>query len=327
MVSSKEVARLAGVSQSTVSRVINNPKSVRKDKRERVEKVMKELKYRPNSIARSLISNKTNQIALISGTLNSPFFVESTKYIVDYASAHGYNVNVYFEEESKMKNVYDNVFSNTTDGIILSSMFYKSEHFEDFEHLNVPYIMYNRRHKNGGNYVEMDNYNAGREAVKFLKSKGHDNILYLSGLLNKSTFIDRLRGYKDELTAQNMAIVDENIIVTQETYDSIEPILLDVFNREKKPTAIFATTDMIALFVFDILSKYGYSIPDDFALISIDNTEAMQHRHFNLTSIGVSTDETMAQVAITKLIDAIENNEDLNCQITLPIQVYDRGTV
>ncbi|WP_414043948.1 LacI family DNA-binding transcriptional regulator [Macrococcus sp. EM39E] len=327
MVSSKEVAKQAGVSQSTVSRVINNPKSVKKDKRERVERVMKELNYRPNSIARSLISNKTNQISLISGTLNSPFFVESTKYIVDYASAHGFHVNVYFEEEAKMNNVYDNVFANTTDGIILSSMYYESEHFEEFENLNIPYIMYNRKHKNGGNYVEMDNYNAGREAVKFLKSKGHENILYLGGLLNKSTFKDRLSGYKDELKNQGMPINDENIIVTQETYDSIEPILIDMFNRENKPTAIFATTDMIALFVFDILSEHGYSIPDDFALISIDNTETMQHRHFNLTSIGVKTEETMAQVAITKLIDAIVNNEKLDCQLTLPIQVFDRGTV
>lgn len=327
MVSSKDVARLAGVSQSTVSRVINNPKSVMKDKRERVERVMKQLKYRPNSIARSLISNKTNQISLISGTLNSPFFIESTKYIVDYASAHGYNVNVYFEEEAKMKNVYDNVFANKTDGIILSSMHYDSDHFEEFQNLNIPYIMYNRKHKNGGNYVVMDNYNAGREAVKFLKSKGHDDILYLGGLVNKSTFKERLHGYKDELIAQKMSIVDENIIITEETYNSIEPIFLEVFEREKKPTAIFATTDMIALFVFDILHKYGYSVPDDFAMISIDNTEMMQHRYFKLTSIGVSTSETMAQIAITKLIEAIENNEKLNCQLTLPIQIYDRGTV
>src|SRR5699024_1553030 len=122
MVSSKDVAKKAGVSQSTVSRVINNPETVSKVRREKVEKVMKDLNYIPDSIARSLISNKTNQISLISGTLINPFFVEATREIVSYAYKKGYTVNVFFEEDFSREDLYDKVFSQKTEGIILSSM-------------------------------------------------------------------------------------------------------------------------------------------------------------------------------------------------------------
>ncbi|MGV2875880.1 LacI family DNA-binding transcriptional regulator [Macrococcus capreoli] len=326
MVSSKDVAKKAGVSQSTVSRVINNPSTVRKDKREKVERVMKELNYRPNSVARSLISNKTNQISLISGTLNNPFFIESTKTIINYASAHGYNVNVFFEEDIQRDNFYSNVFSQKTDGIILSSMYYDSEYLSELEKLDIPYIMYNRRHRLGGNFVELDNFQAGQIATKYLIDKGHKDILWLGGELKKSTFLGRYNGFINVIESQKISLDEHRIINTSQKPKDIEKALLNVINSQALPTAILAATDMIALTVLNVLKRENIKVPEDVAVIGIDNTEMVQHALINLTTVGIHENENLALEAIVQLIDAIKANKSVNYRKTFKCKLFERGT-
>lgn len=327
MVSSKDIAKKAGVSQSTVSRVINNPASVRKEKREVVERVMKELNYRPDSVARSLISNKTNQISLISGTLNNPFFVEATKKIINYAYLKGFNVNVYFEEDFPIDDLYNSVFAQRTEGIILSSMYYESPHFDELTRLGIPYMMFNRKHEKGGNFVELDNHQAGIMAGDYLFEKGHTDIHWLGGELGKSTFSGRLDGFKDSMERHGVQITEADISITQQNPLAIEEELNKILLKKKRPTAIFAATDMIALIVMDVLQKKGLSIPDDIALIGVDNTETSQHSAFNLTSIGMEQGQNLGEIAIRHLIDAIENKKEIDVQNTYPCKLYERGTV
>ncbi|MCG5026942.1 LacI family transcriptional regulator, partial [Anoxybacillus flavithermus] len=121
MISSKDVAKLAGVSQATVSRVLNNAKSVKPETRKKVLQAMEILRYQPNLIARSLVTNSTKTIALISGTLKNGFFVETTDSIINLATKHGYKTMVYFEGEAKLKDIVDTVMGNKVDGILMSS--------------------------------------------------------------------------------------------------------------------------------------------------------------------------------------------------------------
>src|SRR5699024_3747005 len=102
-------------------------------------------------------SNKTNQISLISGSLSNPFFVEATRKIVSYAYEKGFTVNVYFEDDFSSENLYSTVFSQKTEGVILSSMYYESAYFDELLKLGIPYMMFNRKHTKGGNFVELDN--------------------------------------------------------------------------------------------------------------------------------------------------------------------------
>lgn len=326
MVSSKDVAKKAGVSQSTVSRVINNPDSVRSEKKEIVRKVMEDLNYRPNSIARSLLSNKTNQISLISGTLSNPFFVETTQKIVNYAYKKGFTVNVYFEEDFEHNSLYSNVFSQKTEGIILSSMYYDSPHFKELERLGVPYIMFNRKHSNGGNFVELDNFQAGKKAGNHFISKGHRNIHWIGGELEKSTFLGRLEGFKESMEQNNISIDPCKFSITPQNPEAIDNAIYSILALREKPTAIFATTDMIALRVVNILKREGYRIPEDFALIAVDNTYLVQHSAFNLTSIGIEGDENLGEVAIRHLINMIDGIAEKNIQKTLPCELFERGT-
>ncbi|WP_414049229.1 LacI family DNA-binding transcriptional regulator [Macrococcus animalis] len=326
MLSSKEIAKLAGVSQSTVSRVINNPSAVRKDKREKVEQVMKEHNYIPNSIARSLISNKTNQISLISGTLNNPFFIESTRSIINYANKHGYNVNVFFEEELTRESLYENVLSQKTDGIILSSMYYESDYLDLLESINIPYVMYNRRHRNGGNFVELNNLEAGQLATNYLLDKGYKDILWIGGEQEKSTFRFRLQGFLDVCSERKVSVDTENVLNVRQQPEVIKVTVQQFITSGKLPDAILAATDMIAINVLDELIKNKINVPRDIALIGIDNTEMIQHRSFDITSIGVESGKSLAETAIVELINAIENKQKVNCQITMKSFLYERGT-
>lgn len=328
MVSSKDIAKKAFVSQSTVSRVINNPETVSISKRKKVEKVMKELNFIPDSVARSLVKNKTNQITLISGTLNNPFFVESTRIIVKYAYQQGYTVNVFFEEDFNKDYLYDKAFSQKTDGIILSSMYYESEHIERLFQINVPYIMFNRKHIKGGNFVEINNKEAGFKGVKYLTSKGHKDIHFFSGELNKSTFLGRYLGFCKGMRQFHKVSEEENISITEQTPESIETELIKVLSSKKKVTAIFAATDMIALTIINYLHRLNYEIPKDIAIMGIDNTEALSHNSFSLTSIGPANNH-LSFIAIKHLFDQINENEKdkHTIQKTIPCKIYNRKTV
>lgn len=327
MVSSKDVAKKAGVSQSTVSRVVNNPESVSKLKRDKVERVMKELNYIPNSIARSLISNKTNQISLISGTLNNPFFVEATRTIVNAAYKKGFTVNVFFEEDVSKESLYKTVFSQKSEGIILSSMYYESQYFDELLKLGIPYIMFNRRHKNGGNFVEIDNHQGGYLGAEYLISKGHKGIHFFSGELEKSTFLKRYQGFCKAMDEFNISYDDSSISITKQKPELIAEELERVLSQEKRPSAIFAATDMIALTLIDCLQKLNLRIPEDIAIIGIDNTETLRHSSLNLTSIGPVEGEHLSSIAVEQLFKMIENGEMKEFQRTIPCKLYERGTV
>ena len=196
MPSSKDVAKLAGVSQSTVSRVLNTPEKVDRVKYEKVIEAMKELNYRPNSIARSLVKKQTKSIALISGPLHNPFFVETTTSIVNYSKLRGYNVNVHFENFGDNMSVYKDVLEREVDGIILSSILYNDPIFPELKKQNIPFIMFNRKHKEPGNYVEMDNIQAGRIATEHLIELNHQNIICIGGPSNMTTFQGRYEGFR-----------------------------------------------------------------------------------------------------------------------------------
>lgn len=327
MVSSKDVAKKAGVSQSTVSRVINNPETVTKIKRDKVEEVMKELNYRPDSVARSLINNKTNQISLISGTLNNPFFVEATRTIIRSAYKEGFTVNVFFEEDFSKANLYETVFSQKTEGVILSSMYYESEYFNELLKLNIPYVMFNRKHLKGGNYVEIDNYQAGYIGTEHLIKKGHKNIHFFSGELEKSTFLGRYQGFCQAMEDHEITYNDCNISITKQNPEAIGNKLKKILSIKQRPTAILAATDMIALNLLDELQILGYSIPEDISLIGIDNTETLRHRSLNLTSIGPDEENHLSSIAIDHLFKMIKHGNDQIIQKTLSCKLYERGTV
>lgn len=309
MVSSKDVAKHAGVSQTTVSRVLNTPDLVQRKTREKILKAIADLNYQPNSVARSLVNNKTKSIALLSGPLHNPFFAESTTSIVNYAKEKGFNVNVYFENYDNNLEVYESLFANKVDGIILSSILYEDTILESFKKLNIPFVMFNRRHKENGHFVEMDNIQAGRLATEHLISLKHKNIAWIGGALNMSTFHGRFEGFKQVMGENGISLEQENIIITDTRKEYIFKEIELLMSREKKPTAIYAATDSIAIFAMDYLLQKGYKIPDDISIIGIDNVDLSSHSSFQLSTISILSEKNLGRIAIETLIDLIEKEK------------------
>ncbi len=318
MVSSHDVAKLAGVSQATVSRVLNGSTLVKKDTVEKVERAMKELNFRPNLIARSLVKNKTNTLALITEHLHNPFYVESTRRIVKIAAKHGYNVLVFFHQIGDGTRLYEQVLSNKVDGIIMSSILIDDPIYQVLESLqDIPYVTFNRKHRLGMNYVELDNVHATSLSVDHVVSLGHKKIAYMGGSLLASTFYGRLQGFYQAISRHKIHIKDSWIKMTDTSSMSIKEACKELIEDADQPTAIIAATDAIAMTCLDYLLAYGYRVPEDISLTGIDNIDITSHHSIQLTTVGIKLEESMGELAIERLIEMIEQ-EDLR---TSPVQI------
>lgn len=326
--SSKDIAKLAGVSQTTVSRVLNNPEKVNQKTYQKVTEVMKKYNYRPNSIARSLVNKKTQSISLLSGPLHNPFFVETTTSIVNYAKKFGFNVNVHFEDMDNNISVYQDVLDQQVDGIILSSILYEDSMYEELKALKIPFIMFNRKHKDSGNFIEIDNIQAGKIATNHLLELNHTDIAWIGGSIETTTFHGRLEGFKLAYEERNLKYEPENIIITNTLKENIVTAIKTVMSRKNRPSAIFAATDSIAIYIIDYLIQQGYNIPNDISVIGIDNVELSQHYSIRLSTVGSVSNHNIGRVAIEYLIKQINGHisrED-PVQQTLETQLFPRKT-
>lgn len=328
MVSSIDVAKHAGVSQTTVSRVLNNPDAVSEKTRLKVLRSIELLNYKPNSIARSLVSNETKTISLISGPLHNPFFVEATSEIVNYCKYKNYNVNVYFEDNENKHDFYQAVFSNKVDGIILSSIFYDDEVYQELVKLKIPFVMLNRRHRKGGNYVEIDNVKAGMLATQHLIDLGHTDILWIGGSLEKSTFKGRFEGYKKALVDNNTPIKTDNVIITDTNEQTICNELEKRLLTGKLPTGIQAATDSIAIFALNFLLNHNIKVPEQISLIGIDGVGISDHASMKISTVSIVNDINMGRVAAEALLTALESREsnEIFIERTYDVELKQRKT-
>ncbi|CAM3849139.1 LacI family DNA-binding transcriptional regulator [Alkalicoccus chagannorensis] len=327
MVSSRDVAKHAGVSQSTVSRVLNDPSKVNDQIVKKVQEAIKALNYRPNSVARSLVSNRTRTIALISGPLHNPFFVETTTSIVNYAESKGYRTMVFFENTGENKPIYEEVLSERVDGILLSSIFRDDPIFDDLQNLDIPVIMYNRRHNKGGNFVEIDNMQSGRLAASHLLGLGHQHICVVGGPDHTSTFYGRKQGFLEEYKTLTGTEVPPSFIKdTNTTEGAVHESIVEVMSCTPPPSAIFAATDAIAIYVMDKLQQMGFHVPEDVSVCGMDNVTLAKHQSFQLTSIGHKGPKNLGLISAEYLIEMMENPSEQQVQITLEPVLYDRKT-
>lgn len=328
MVSSIDVAKHAGVSQTTVSRVLNTPHLVKEKTYKKVMRAIDELSYIPNGNARSLVRQKTGTIALISGPLSNPFFVDTTTSIVNYASQYGYKVNVHFATNSNLEETYSSVFENKVDGIILSSILIEDPFYHRIVKSGIPFMFFNRKHESNRNFVEIDNEKSGELATGHLLDSGHRNIIWVGGPSNMSTFKGRFDGYLRALQNSGVELDSGHIFLTENaTNEELEDVFKAIGKMGQKPTAICCATDAIAISLMDYFIAAGYKVPDDISIIGIDNVELSRHASINLTTIGITSPLGLGQLAIEKLIHMIEEKDDANVQITKDVKLIERKTV
>lgn len=333
MVSSLDVAKRAGVSQATVSRVLNNSPKVTKETKEKVLQAIEELGYYPNLIARSLVMNKSETIALISGPINNDFYAETTESIVNYATKLGYGVSVYFNEEIKKEErkdtiLFDAIKGSNVSGILLSSIFLQDSLLQELENSRIPYVFFNRRPEKGGNYVVLDNQKASKLLVDHLYEKGHKRIAYLSNPFgNISTLYDRKIGF--DLAMNRYGLDNEKYVrITYVNEENLRIAIEELLNLKEPPTAIICTTDHMAIICMDILLSKNIKIPDDISIVGFDNNKIASHQAIQLTTVSHHQNNSIGNVAVEKLFELINRpkNKTENIQVKLPPKLYIRKT-
>lgn len=326
MVSSKDVAKAAGVSQPTVSRVLNNPDSVMPEKRERVQKAMQQLGYKPNLLARNLVAKSTRTIALITGSLMNDFFVETTDSIVNYAASRNYKTIIYAEHTGgSTHDVLVSAMGYQVDGILMSSIKLDDPCLSTLESSGVPYMLFNRRPRQGGNYVVLDNAGAGARMAEHLLSEGHRNIAYVTSRPDISTRHERLIGFQHAMLEAGTPMNPELLVITDPESPAVRSQIRRLMQSEPRPSAIVCAMDELALLCLDELLAIGLRVPEDVCLAGFDDIAMSAHRAIQLTSIGMHAHD-MGGIAALMLLDWVESGSkpDKPLQIVLPPELIIR---
>jgi len=302
-----DIANFAGVSKSTVSRVINKDKHVSKKTREKILNIIKESGYVPDNIARSLITKKTYTIGLIIPDIINPFYSETSKIIEDTLRKLGYSLIICnTNNRSTLQNTYLNILiQRKVDGIIFGSVKTNDSNIVKFAERGLPYITYHRRLSDKkSNFVISDDIDGIKLAVKHLIDLGHRNIAYISGPKLFSTGINRLRGF---IEARNIFNLNNNSDFIQEGGYS-----------ENKSWQ--ATKTLINL-------PIPPTVPKDISLIGYDNINLASHARIQLTTISVAKKYMAKQVAELFVKKIINNKHKLELvQVKLKPKLVIRKT-
>ncbi len=284
-----DVAREANVSMATVSRVVNGNPNVKPVTRKKVLEVIERLGYRPNAVARGLASKKTTTVGVIIPDISNIFFAELARGIEDIATMYKYNIILSNSDQNKDKelHLFNTMLGKQVDGIVFMSGNITPDHVAEFEKSPVPIVLAGSIEESEKiPSVNIDYEQATYDSVKEFIDRGHKHIAFVIGPLYEPDITGKkLNGYKKALAEANIPFNEEFIIEGDYSYDSgIEAFekLLELPNR---PTAILVGADEMALGVVHGAEDKGYRIPDDFEVITSDNTRLSLMVRPQLTTI------------------------------------------
>lgn len=318
--SMKDVAKLAGVSRTTVSFVINKvpDANIPPETQERVWTAVNELGYRPNQLAQGLRAQRTHTIGFISDEVaTTPYAGFMIQGAQDLAWQHG-NIILLVNtgRNEKMKAASVNIMlDRQVDGIIYATMYHREAHPPD-EVKRVPTVLLDCFVANRSlPSVVPDEVTGGREATLHLLQKGHRRIGLILDQVNIPAKRGRFQGYKEALASFQISF-DENLVKFGNSMpDGGYDATMQLMQQPNKPTAIFCYNDRTAMGTYDALRKLGLSVPNDVAVVGFDNQELIAANLYPpLTTMKLPHYE-MGQWAVKHLLELIENPQEANRQI------------
>jgi len=329
-VTSLEVAKLAGVSQSAVSRVFTPGASSSKKTNELVRKAATELGYRPNILARSLITGKSRIIGLVVAYLDNYFYPEALELLSSALQKKGYHVLVFMAAKTagNIDDIVDEILDYQVDGIIAASVAMSSELATRCGAAGVPVVLFNRTQDDKRlSAVTSDNILGGQKVAEFLIATGHRKIGYISGWEGASTQRDREKGFKDELIRNQLSIFSRE--VGNFNSDEARQAARRMFTAEEIPDAVFVANDDMAFAVMDVIRfELGLKIPEDVSVVGYDDVPVASWPAYNLTTVRQPANRMVAET-VSILMDSIENksNEPRRIEIDGPLIIRGSTTI
>ena len=326
-----QVAKQAGVSLKTVSRVVNGESNVSQETREKVLQVIKELGYVPNLAARRLSGGKAMAIGIILGwPFDSTYSSALVKHFFNACQINGYGFVLFSTEENVTNQVIQACLGKQVDGIIMdtiSSM--NTDLREKLERIDIPYIIVHPNQINGDSkvsYVTIDDHLSAKNAVKYLIELGHESIgcIFQKTLLSPER--DRLLGYQDALREANIPIV--NSLICDESIGGLTggfTSAVELLNNNPNLSAIFCGTDELAMGAMNAIWQSGLKIPDDISIIGFDDISLASMVYPPLTTVHQPIDQ-IADTTVVQLIKMIEDPASQNINVILPTHLVVRET-
>jgi LacI family transcriptional regulator len=277
MITLGDVARRAGVSKMTVSRVINNAASISPETRARVEQAIAELGYVPNALARSLRLKQTKTIALVLTDITNPFFTTIARGVEDTASQRGFNVIYCNTDESASEETeHLNVLAQKqTDGVLLVPACLAPDSVLFLQERRTPVVVLDRRIPHVRvDTVRCDSEGGAYTLVRHLLELGHTRVAVLSGPRTVSTAIDRVAGYRRAMQAAGPGVNEELVIHGEYNQASGYAMAQQALALNPRPTALFAANNFIAVGAYRALRDAGLRVPEDISLVTFDDLPA-----------------------------------------------------
>ncbi len=286
-VTSMDVARRAGVSQSAVSRVFTPGASASKTTADKVRRAAEELGYRPNPLARAMITGKSRIIGLVVSYLDNQFYPVAIERLSNALQARGYHILIFTVQQTMegIGNIVRQMLDYRVDGIITASVAMTSDLTARCAAEGIPVVMFNRRQDGSGqSSVTSANLEGGRKVAEFLVAGGHRRIATIAGWEGSSTGRDRLAGFRDGLTAQGSDL----LAAIDGMYDreAAAKATRTLMARADPPDAIFVGNDHMAFAVLDTLrQELGCDVPGEVSVVGYDDVPLAAWAAYDLTTV------------------------------------------
>ena len=311
-----EVSKLAGVSLATVSRVINDSGKVTPKTREKVLAAIEELGYRPNSMAQSLASKRSNSVGILIPELHGPFFGVMLSSIEKELRDADKRVIITagHSDENKERDCIEFLLGSSCDALILHVYSVSHEYLVELNKGPVPIIVLNNYvPEMPDNCIFLDNEHGGYLATKALLDHGHTSLAYISGPHWKSDSFKRLSGHKRALQERDLTF-DEKLVVEGDFEEaSGRAAMLQLLSLNVPFTGVVCANDEMAAGAMDTARKQGLKVPDDISVIGYDNVNFTHYLHPKLSSIGCRISE-MGQMAARSVLKNAYGRTDLEIQ-------------
>lgn len=328
----EDIGKLAGVSRSTVSRVLNNHPNIRPEVRARVEKVIAETGYQPNSAARSLASKQSRTLGLIMPSVlrsafTDPYYPRLIQGISAKCNEHDYMIALYLfqtkeEEEISIPRI---VSSGMVDGLIITADTIHDPFVPLIQKYNIPFVQIGR--PNDGmdksiNYIDVDNLAGAYQATAHLIQQGYQRVAQITTGHN-SAGVDRDEGYRRALSDHNIAVKPELIAMADFSEDSGYRAMKTLL--PEKPDAVFVQSDTMAIGAMRAIREAGLSVPQDVAVVGFDDLPIATSLDVALTTIRQPIFQT-GVLAAEMLIDLVTTSTKLPRHVVFPVELVIRAS-
>jgi LacI family transcriptional regulator len=326
----EDIGRMAGVSRSTVSRVVNGESNVRPEVRERVEAVIRETGYSPNAAARSLVSNRTGVIGLVipsrvHSLFEDPYFARLIQGISLGSNQAGVTLSLFVAQtEDDERELYPRVVeSGFLDGVIITATRMGDPLVARMVSRRIPLVMVGRPDLAEVSYVDVDNCDGGRQAARHLVAIGASRIGMIGAPTNTTAGTDRLHGFAAGLREDGRELAPELLVEG----DFSEPSGYEAMHAivERGADAVFVASDTMALGALRAARDLGVDVPGDVAVVGFDGFGGSQSSLPPLTTIEQPVSDTAVR-AVELLLDLVSGAQSSPTSIVLPVKLVERDS-